>query len=189
MAYQEKLPFVKDSETESFSESSRLVLTIGHSTHPLDDFIRILEAHGVRKLVDVRTVPRSRHNPQFNRDTLPDDLTAAGIGYLHMPGLGGFRHSRPDSRIRLRLEQISLRSSYCRNDGTSCETSTLSSLLPQRPPFRSNQSCTKNCKRLAKKWTNMGWDLRFPIFLNLKIIFDGLVKSRLTGENRCPENF
>jgi uncharacterized protein (DUF488 family) len=45
----------------------------------------------------VRTVPRSRHNPQFNRETLPDSLLAAGIGYTHLPGLGGLRHPRPDS--------------------------------------------------------------------------------------------
>ena len=48
-------------------------------------------------MIDIRTVPRSRTNPQFNRDTLPDSLRDAGIGYLHMPALGGLRHARPDS--------------------------------------------------------------------------------------------
>lgn len=57
----------------------------------------MLQAHAVKKLVDVRTVPRSRFNPQFNRDTLPTTLKAAGIGYVHMPGLGGLRHPRVDS--------------------------------------------------------------------------------------------
>ena len=57
----------------------------------------MLQAQGVKKLVDVRTVPRSRFNPQFNRDTLPNTLSAAGISYVHMPGLGGLRHSRADS--------------------------------------------------------------------------------------------
>jgi uncharacterized protein (DUF488 family) len=73
------------------------VLTIGHSTHPIDEFIAILRAHEVQALVDVRTVPRSRHNPQFNRDALPQTLQAAGIGYIHMPELGGLRHARRDS--------------------------------------------------------------------------------------------
>lgn len=74
-----------------------LVLTIGHSTRPLDDFCKILQAYKVEKVADVRTVPRSRHNPQFNRDTLPQALAVVGIGYVHLPGLGGLRHPRRDS--------------------------------------------------------------------------------------------
>ena len=48
-------------------------------------------------MVDVRTIPRSRHNPQFNQDSLPDALKQAGLGYVHMPGLGGLRHAQVDS--------------------------------------------------------------------------------------------
>jgi uncharacterized protein (DUF488 family) len=73
------------------------MLTIGHSTHPIEEFMRMLETHGVETLVDVRTIPRSRHNPQFNRETLPACLQAAGIEYIHIEGLGGLRHARPDS--------------------------------------------------------------------------------------------
>lgn len=76
------------------------ILTIGHSTRTLDELIGLLRAFGVTRLVDVRTVPRSRKNPQFNRDTLPDALQAAQISYSHMPGLGGLRHPRPDSPNR-----------------------------------------------------------------------------------------
>ena len=57
----------------------------------------LLAAHHVTQLVDVRTVPKSRHNPQFNADTLPDRLAAVNIGYAHAPGLGGFRHTTPES--------------------------------------------------------------------------------------------
>ena len=71
--------------------------TIGHSTRTLDDFIALLKAHAVAKVVDVRTIPRSRHNPQFNLETLPDSLSKAGLKYIHMQGLGGLRHSKPDS--------------------------------------------------------------------------------------------
>ena len=71
-----------------------MMLSIGHSTHPIDEFIQILEAHGVETVVDVRTIPRSRHNPQFNRETLPALLHAAGIEYVHSEGLGGLRHAR-----------------------------------------------------------------------------------------------
>jgi uncharacterized protein (DUF488 family) len=73
------------------------VYTVGHSTRALDEFIRILQKYGVTRLVDVRTVPRSGHNPQFNRENLPGVLGAAQIGYTHLPELGGFRHARPDS--------------------------------------------------------------------------------------------
>jgi uncharacterized protein (DUF488 family) len=74
-----------------------LVLTIGHSTRSLEEFIETLQAHGVTLVADVRTVPRSRHNPQFNRETLPDALAAAGIGYVHLAGLGGLRRALADS--------------------------------------------------------------------------------------------
>jgi uncharacterized protein (DUF488 family) len=73
------------------------VYTIGHSTRPIEDFIALLKAHEIQLLVDVRTIPRSRHNPQFNRDTLPDSLRPAHIDYQHMPELGGLRHARKDS--------------------------------------------------------------------------------------------
>jgi len=79
------------------SAQELFVLTIGHSTRPLDAFLDTLKAQGVKRLVDVRTVPRSRHNPQYNQESLPESLAAAGIRYVHMPGLGGLRHARRDS--------------------------------------------------------------------------------------------
>jgi uncharacterized protein (DUF488 family) len=74
-----------------------IIFTIGHSTRPIDAFIRLLRAHGVQRVVDVRTIPRSQHNPQFNRDQLSPALHRAKIHYRHMPGLGGLRRARPDS--------------------------------------------------------------------------------------------
>jgi len=73
------------------------VLTIGHSTRSIDEFIRLLAAHSVERLVDIRTIPKSRHNPQFGRDRLVPALRRAGIRYTHAPGLGGLRHPRRDS--------------------------------------------------------------------------------------------
>ncbi len=73
------------------------VLTIGHSTKSLEEFLELLRAHGVKRLIDVRSVPRSRRNPQFNRDTLAEALPAAGIAYSHAAGLGGLRKPRRDS--------------------------------------------------------------------------------------------
>ncbi len=71
--------------------------TVGHSTRPVAEFIALLRAHGIQQLIDVRTIPRSRHNPQFNQDQLPRSLEQAGIRYLHLPGLGGLRRARRDS--------------------------------------------------------------------------------------------
>jgi hypothetical protein len=61
---------------------SPVVLTVGRSTHTLEEFIGLLKAHGAIRVVDVRTVPRSRHNPQFNKDSLPEELMKAGLGYV-----------------------------------------------------------------------------------------------------------
>jgi uncharacterized protein (DUF488 family) len=74
-----------------------IVVTIGHSTRPAKEFIQLLKAHQVKRLVDVRTVPRSRHNPQFNRSQLSPALHSARLHYRYMPGLGGFRPARRDS--------------------------------------------------------------------------------------------
>jgi uncharacterized protein (DUF488 family) len=73
------------------------ILTIGHSTRPIGEFLEMLQAHGIRRLVDVRTVPRSGHNPQFNREDLAHALHNRRIRYRHMPALGGLRHPRRDS--------------------------------------------------------------------------------------------
>lgn len=73
------------------------ILTVGHSTRSLDEFLTLLKSHKVELLIDVRTVPRSRRNPQFNRETLPGALESAGVSYLHVPGLGGLRHPKKDS--------------------------------------------------------------------------------------------
>ncbi|MDQ6707340.1 MAG: DUF488 domain-containing protein [Acidobacteriota bacterium] len=73
------------------------IFTVGHSTRALEDFIAILDAHRVKLLIDVRTMPRSRHNPQFNRETLPGHLQASSVDYLHLPQLGGLRKAQPDS--------------------------------------------------------------------------------------------
>ncbi|HEY3840272.1 MAG TPA: DUF488 domain-containing protein [Bryobacteraceae bacterium] len=74
-----------------------LIRTIGHSVHPVATLIEMLKAHGIQRLVDVRTIPKSRHNPQYNSEALEQSLREAGIQYEHMKGLGGLRHPRKDS--------------------------------------------------------------------------------------------
>ena len=79
------------------AKDAPIIMTIGHSTRTIEAFVEMLAAHGVRLVIDIRSIPRSRHNPQFNKDALPASLKAARIGYRHMPALGGLRHARPDS--------------------------------------------------------------------------------------------
>jgi uncharacterized protein (DUF488 family) len=74
-----------------------LVYTIGHSTRPITEFLALLEQVSVGMLVDVRSIPRSRTNPQFNADALPEALSVAGISYRHIPALGGLRHHKKGS--------------------------------------------------------------------------------------------
>ena len=78
-------------------DQNLIVLTVGHSTRTSKEFVALLLAHGVNQLIDIRTIPRSRHNPQFNRDVLPRPLQKVGICYRHIAGLGGLRHARRDS--------------------------------------------------------------------------------------------
>ena len=82
------------------SERKTVVFTIGHSTRTIAEFIEIIKAYGIKQVVDIRTIPRSRFTPQFNEDTIRENLKAVKIGYLHMKGLGGLRHALKDSLNR-----------------------------------------------------------------------------------------
>jgi uncharacterized protein (DUF488 family) len=73
------------------------IYTIGHSTRPIGEFLGLLEEFGIALLADVRSVPRSRTNPQFNADALPEALAGVGIAYRHLRALGGLRHRRKDA--------------------------------------------------------------------------------------------
>ncbi|HEY3198457.1 MAG TPA: DUF488 domain-containing protein [Nitrospirales bacterium] len=75
-----------------------VVWTVGHSTRPIQEFLNLLLRQGIRHLVDVRAIPFSRRNPQFNQDALAKALESAEIAYSHMPALGGRRKSRTDSK-------------------------------------------------------------------------------------------
>jgi uncharacterized protein (DUF488 family) len=74
-----------------------IIFTVGHSTRSFEELVAILRAHGVERLVDVRTIPRSRHNPQFNHETFSKALHNRRFSYRHMKALGGLRRAHPDS--------------------------------------------------------------------------------------------
>lgn len=73
------------------------IFTLGHSTRPIEDFIALLKHYEITELVDIRTVPKSRHNPQFNGPELAHVLRNHHIGYRHQKNLGGLRHAHADS--------------------------------------------------------------------------------------------
>jgi uncharacterized protein (DUF488 family) len=83
--------------TEGQPENTPLILTIGHSTRSFEQFTNLLSTNGVECLVDVRRFPHSPRHPQFGEESLPGRLHEQGIGYRHLPGLGGRRRPKPDS--------------------------------------------------------------------------------------------
>lgn len=87
----------QQSKRSAAKPTAPTVFTVGHSTRPIEEFITLLKSAHVEQVVDVRTIPRSRHNPQFNSDTLAESLKQAGIGYIQLPGLGGLRRTTPAS--------------------------------------------------------------------------------------------
>lgn len=78
-------------------QQQRAIYTIGHSSRSIEDFIALLKAHEINRVIDVRTIPKSRHNPQFEQEKLKASLKKAKIGYRHLKELGGLRHARKDS--------------------------------------------------------------------------------------------
>lgn len=84
------------------------IYTIGHSTRTISDFINLLREYGIKQLIDVRTIPKSRHNPQFNQADLRRALKNKRIAYRHMKGLGGLRHAHKDS-VNMAWENASFR--------------------------------------------------------------------------------
>ncbi|MFI5333838.1 MAG: DUF488 family protein [Chlamydiales bacterium] len=73
------------------------IYTIGHSTRSIEEMIALLKAHGIQTVIDIRTIPKSRHNPQFNQEVFKNTLNKNKIGYRHLKELGGLRHSSKDS--------------------------------------------------------------------------------------------
>ena len=84
------------------------LFTIGHSTRTIDEFLDMLSTFRIEIVADVRSIPGSRRNPQFNEDSLRDSLKDNGIGYTHMAGLGGLRHTTKSS-INTAWENLSFR--------------------------------------------------------------------------------
>ena len=87
----------RDAAVKNAKSAGIEIFTIGHSTRTWPEFRDLLRAHDIKRVIDVRSIPKSRHNPQFNRATLSKKLRGTKIGYVHMGKLGGLRHARRDS--------------------------------------------------------------------------------------------
>jgi uncharacterized protein (DUF488 family) len=134
--------------------------TIGHSTRTTPEFVELLRAHGIAQVVDVRVMPRSRHNPQFNRATLTRSLHAVKIRYQHLKALGGLRHARPDS-INLGWRNASFRgyADYMQTDDFAAGLGHLEQLATRRPtvimcaeavPWRCHRSLIADALTVAR---------------------------------------
>ncbi len=88
---------VKKGASVDFINRKAVIYTIGHSTHPIDEFISMLKDFHVHKLIDVRSIPKSGFNPQYNQEALAKSLAKEKINYEHMSDLGGLRHAKKDS--------------------------------------------------------------------------------------------
>jgi uncharacterized protein (DUF488 family) len=110
------------------------LFTIGHSTRPIAEFIELLQSNGVAQLIDIRTIPKSRHNPQFNSEELAASLRAARIRYVHMKELGGLRHAHKDS-INLGWRNASFRgyADYMQTDEFEAALNRAIELAAARP--------------------------------------------------------
>ena len=140
------------------------LLTIGHSTRPIEEFIELLQGHGVKEIVDVRSIPKSRHCPQFNSETLKASLKAAKIRYTHIEKLGGLRHSRKDS-INLGWRNASFRG-YADYMATPEFSEGLDALMRIARARKTAIMCAEavpwRCHRslIADAMIEKGWDVR-----------------------------
>ena len=112
---------------------ARTLYSIGHSTHTARELVELLRAHGVERVVDVRAIPGSRHNPQFGRLALARSLRASRIGYRHLKALGGRRRALPDS-MNLGWRNASFRgyADYMQTDAFAAGLARLAELATQR---------------------------------------------------------
>jgi uncharacterized protein (DUF488 family) len=143
------------------------VYTVGHSTRAISELVGLLQAHGIQQVVDVRTIPRSRHNPHFNGPRLSRSLRAAGIGYRHLKALGGLRRARADSR-NLGWHNASFRgyADYMQTDDFAAGLARLEELATRRPTaIMCAEAVPWRCHRslIADALKARGWEVRHII--------------------------
>ncbi|MDD5772660.1 MAG: DUF488 domain-containing protein [bacterium] len=142
----------------------QIIFTIGHSIHPIDEFIELLKVYCIKEVVDVRTIPKSRHNPQFNEDGLKQSLREAHFSYMHLKKLGGLRRAIKNS-INLGWHNTSFRG-YADYMATSEFNEGLEALMKIAGVKKTAIMCAEavpwNCHRslIADALTKKGWIVR-----------------------------
>lgn len=141
-----------------------MLYTIGHSTHSLEEFVALLRAHGVAQVADVRSIPKSRHCPQFHIDVLPGALEQAGIGYAHLKSLGGRRSTRKTS-INTGWRNASFRgyADYMATPEFAAGLEQLMTMAGARPTaIMCAEAVPWRCHRslIADAMTVRGWEVR-----------------------------
>jgi uncharacterized protein (DUF488 family) len=142
----------------------KTIYTIGHSTRSIEQFLAMLKAHGIEEVVDVRTIPKSRHNPQFGQDLLAASLQEDGIAYAHLATLGGLRRPAKES-INTGWENASFRgyADYMATEQfrqglaeleTLAEKKRVAIMCAEAVPWRCHRSL------LADALTVQGWQVR-----------------------------
>lgn len=140
------------------------LFTVGHSTRSIEEFIALLKAHGVGELVDVRSIPKSRHCPQFHIDVLGGSLQSAGIGYTPIQALGGRRYSRKGS-INTGWRNASFRgyADYMATAAFAEGLEQLTAIAREQPPaIMCAEAVPWRCHRsmIADAMVLRGWDVR-----------------------------
>ncbi|GAC1643098.1 MAG: DUF488 domain-containing protein [Ktedonobacteraceae bacterium] len=137
--------------------------TIGHSTRTFEQFLALLKAHEIQMVADVRTIPKSKHNPQFGQDMLSSALQEAGIEYIHLENLGRLRHTTKDS-INTGWENLSLRgyADFMATDAFQAGLQELKALAEQqRVTIMCAEAVPWRCHRslIADALTIQGWEV------------------------------
>jgi len=165
----------------------RQLWTIGHSTKSFDEFLALLTAHGIKRLVDVRTVPHSRHNPQFDTRTLSAHLHQARLNYVHAPELGGLRKPKKDT-INAGWKNASFRgfADYMQTEPFWAALETLMKDAQETPTaIMCAEAVPWRCHRslIADALTSRGWTVRH-IMTNTKADKHRLTPFAVLGEDR-----
>ena len=169
--------------------ASHTLFTIGHSTHSEEEFIALLRAHGVTQVVDVRSIPKSRHCPQFNTEAMPEWLGQAGISYAHLKALGGRRYSRKGSpHTGWRNASFRGYADYMGTADFAAGLETLTAMARERPTaIMCAEAVPWRCHRsmIADAMIVRGWDVReimsaAPARLHKLTPFLTVVEGRLT---------
>lgn len=145
------------------SAPQKTIWTIGHSTHPMDEFVAMLNSFDICLLADIRRFPGSKKYPHFNKETLSTALPAHGIAYRHLEELGGRRKARPDSEnTALRHPAFRGYADYMETDEFKTAVGALEELaLEQRSVMMCSEAVWWRCHRsLVSDYLKVrGWNV------------------------------